>query len=39
MQLPGNRVQLFPLWLREINTKNTKISIDNRMGECYTAIV
>ncbi len=21
MQLPGNRVQLFPLWLREINTK------------------
>ena len=21
MQLPGNRVQLLPLWLREINTK------------------
>lgn len=25
--------------LREINTKKAKISIDNRMGECYTAIV
>ena len=39
MQLPGNRVQLLPLWLREINTKKCEISIDNRMGECYTAIV
>ena len=29
----------FRCGLREINTKKCEISIDNRMGECYTAIV
>ena len=41
MQLPGNRVQLLPLWLREIKyEKNAKIKyLTTGWGECYTAIV